>query len=94
MGLTYRIHPQVTLEEIADRFFLISFGEAVSLPYLREINETGAFYWEMAAAGHDLDFMLASATDLYQEPYEKLEKGVLSFFSDLMENGYLYLDEI
>lgn len=93
MGLTYRVHPQVTLEEVADRFFLISFGEAVSLPYLREINETGAFYWEMAAAGHDLDFMLASATDLYQEPYEKLEKGALAFFNDLMENGYIFLDE-
>ena len=93
MGVIYRVHPQVTLEEVAGRYFLISFGDAGGLPYLREINETGAFYWELAAAGHDLDSMLAIASDLYQEPYEKLEKGVLAFFSYLMENGYIYLDE-
>lgn len=92
MGLTYRVHPQVTLEEVADRFFLISFGDAAGLPYLREINETGAFYWELATAGHDLDSMLAVASNLYQEPYEKLEKGILAFFSYLMENGYVYPD--
>ena len=93
MELTYKVHPQVTLEEVADRFFLISFGDRVGLPYLREINETGAFYWELAAAGHDLDSMLAIASDFYQEPYEKLEKGILAFFSSLMEYGYVYLDE-
>lgn len=92
MGLTYRVHPQVTLEEVAGRYFLISFGEAVSLPYLREINETGAFYWELAAAGHDLDFMLAAASDLYQEPCGKLEKGILAFFNNLMDHGYVSLD--
>ena len=93
MGLIYRVHPQVTLEEVVGHYFLISFGEAVNLPYLREINETGAFYWKLAAAGHDLDSMLAIASDLYQEPYEILEKGALAFFSNLMENGYIYLDE-
>lgn len=93
MGLKYRVHPQVTLEEVADCYFLISFGEGVSLPYLCEINETGAFYWELASAGHDLDSMLAIASDLYQEPYEKLEKGALAFFRNLMEKGYIYLDE-
>ncbi len=93
MGLTYKIHPQVTLEEVAGRYFLISFGAAIGLPYLREINETGAFYWELAAAGYDLDSMLAIASDFYQEPFEKLEDGVLAFFSYLKENGYIYLDE-
>lgn len=93
MGVTYRVHPQVTLEEVAGRYYLISFGDAVGLPYLREINETGAFYWELASAGHDLDSMLAIASDFYQEPYERLEKGIRAFFSVLMENGYIYLDE-
>lgn len=94
MGLTYRVHPQVTLEEVASCYFLISFGEGVGLPYLREINETGAFYWKLAAAGHDLESMLAIASGFYQEPYEKLEKGIRAFFNILMENGYIYLDEI
>ena len=93
MGLIYRVHPQVTLEEVAGCYFLISFGEGVSLPYLREINETRAFYRKLATEVHDLDSMLAIASDLYQEPYEKLEKGIRAFFSVLMENGYIYLDE-
>lgn len=93
MGLIYRVHPQVTLEEVADRYFLISFGEPVDLPYLREINETGAFYWKLATAGYDLDSMLTIASDYYEEPYEKLEKGIRAFFSVLMENGYICLDE-
>ena len=93
MGLTYRVHPRVTLEEVAGRYFLISFGEAVNLPYLREINDTGAFYWELAAAGHDLDSMLTIASDFYQEPCVKLKKGILAFFNNLMDYGYVSLDE-
>lgn len=93
MGLKYKVHPQVALEDVAGCYFLISYGETVGLPYLREINETGAFYWELAVAGHDLDSMLAIASDFYQEPYERLEKGALAFFCNLMENGYVFLDE-
>lgn len=94
MALKYRLHPQVVLEEAAGRHFLVSFGKTDHcLPYLREINDTGAFYWKLAADGYDLDSMLAIASDTYQIPCENLKKGIIAFFNDLQEKGYIAIDK-
>lgn len=94
MRLKYRVHPQVILETVAGRHFLIAYGEACGkLPYLREINETGAYYWHMAEAGKGTSEMLAAAVEVYDASPEILEKGLRLFLRELMEKGYL-LEEI
>ncbi len=90
MRTNYRVHSQVALEEVAGRYFLIAYGEARGkLPYLREINETGAYYWQMAEAGYSTDAMLQAAAEIYDAPPETLEKGLTVFLRELCENGYL-----
>ena len=93
MNVTYRVHPQVTLEMVAGRQFLIAYGEALmKLPYLQEINETGAFYWKMVEAGLGEDEMLLASAEVYDAPQERLKKGLRMFLRELEEKGYLFKD--
>ena len=95
MNLIYRVHPQVALETVAGRHFLIAYGEAMEkLPYLREINETGAYYWKMAEAGCGTDDMLTAAAEIYDAPPEILRRGLQGFLRELTENGYLFEDNL
>ena len=92
--MTFTVHPQIACEESAGRYFLVAYGCAKeTLPYLREINETGAFYWELAVRGYDLGGMLTEASKIYDVPRYVLEVGIMSFFNDLAEKGYVTRDE-
>lgn len=93
MSVKYRTHPGVTLEQAAGRFFLVAFGDAgKELPYLREINETGAYYWELLSAGLDENGVLKEAEEAYGMPRVVLEKGLQAYICDLKTNGYLLED--
>lgn len=88
--MRYEIHPQVVCESVAGRYLLIAYGEALKeLPYLREINETGAFFWELADLGNNWDEMLEQALAVYDAPPGLLESGMKAFFSHLAEKGYV-----
>lgn len=93
MGAKYRVHPQVTLETVVGRHFLIAYGEARgTLPYLREINETGAYYWKMAEARTNTENMLTAAAEEYDASPEILEKGLRYFLRELIDEGYLLVE--
>lgn len=90
----YFLHPQVVCEQVAGRYFLIAFGSALeSLPYLREINETGAFFWKKAGEGYDLSTMAGEAAGIYETSPEEMEEGLLLFFDQLKRAGYVTRDE-
>lgn len=93
MAVKYRTHPQVTLERAAGRFFLVAFGKAGgNLPYVREINETGAYYWRLFSSGYDMDSILNEAAEIYGESQDMLKKGLQCYINDLKEKGYLFED--
>lgn len=90
MAVKYKLKEQVALEKISGRYFLIAYGNALDdLPYLCEINETGAFFWQLAEEGYDDDAMLAAASKAYEAPPEVLKRGLQIFMQDLIEKGYL-----
>lgn len=90
MAVKYRTHGQVALEEIAGRFFLVAYGAAAgNLPYLCEINNTAAYYWQLVEAGYNSDDMLVAASNEYDASPEILQKGLQYFLRDLGEKGYL-----
>lgn len=90
MRAEYRVNPQVALETIAGRHFLIAYGETCGkIPYLREINETGTYYWLLAEEGIGTGEMLEAAAEVYDAPPEILEKGLRNFLKELVEQGYL-----
>lgn len=90
MSLRYEVHPKVVCETVAGRHLLIAYGDALGeLPYLREINESGAFYWNLAAGGNDMDEMLEQALTIYDAPRGLLERGMEVFFKVLQDEGYV-----
>ena len=90
MSLRYEVHPQVVCEKVAGRYLLIAYADALGeLPYLREINETGAFYWNLAAGGNDRDEMLQQALTIYDASRDILERGLEVFLKDLIDDGYV-----
>ena len=95
MTVKFSPHPHVTCKEVGGRYFLIAYGPAMAtLPYLREINETGSFFWEMLEEGYDRDAMLERALELYDVPRITLEKGLMAFLNDLTCRGYVTREEI
>lgn len=89
--MKYRVHPQVVLEVVTDRYLLIAYGEAKDeLPYIRELNETGAFYWNMVSLGYNTEIMLAEAARIYDVPLEILQKDLTDFVQNLEKNGYIF----
>lgn len=94
MDLTFRAHPCVACEEVAGRYYLIAFGDGRgTLPFLREINETGSFFWGLAVKGYDWESMLEKAVETYDAPRKVLEDGLAAFFYDLAEQGYILKKE-
>lgn len=94
MALIFNVHPQVACEEAAGRYFLVAYGKAKEeLPYLREINDTGAFYWRLAARGLNLNVMVTEASKIYDAPLNDLETGIRHFFYDLAAKGYVSIYE-
>lgn len=95
MAVKYRVHPEVAYEKVAGRNLLIAYGDALKeLPYLREINETGAFYWRLVSESMDTDTMLNCALEEYDAARELLEKGLLVFLKELENEGYIYKTEV
>ena len=89
MTVKYKVHPCVACEQAGGRYFLVSFGPALGdLPYLREVNETGAFYWKLAEEGLDAPAMAQRASLVYDAPEETLKAGLAAFFEELEKAGY------
>ena len=94
MAVKIRVHPCVSCEEVAGKYYLIAFGDARgTLPYLQEINETGAFFWELAEKEYDKNAMLERAIETYDAPRKVLDDGLMAFFYDLVEHGYIIKKE-
>lgn len=94
MAVKYILHPHVACEEVGGRHFLIACGAAAgTLPYLREINETGSFFWKLAEEGCDSGAMLERALETYEAPEKILEDGIKDFFEDLAGRGYVTIWE-
>lgn len=95
MTVKFSPHPQVTCKEVGERYFLIAYGPARdTLPYLREINETGSFFWELLEEGCDRDAMLERALEIYDAPRTTLENGLMAFLDDLTGRGYVIREEM
>lgn len=90
----YILHPLAACEEVGGRYFLIACGPARdSLPYLREINEAGFFFWKLMEEGCDTDAMLEKALAVYEAPRNVLKEGLSAFLDDLTSRGYVIKKE-
>ena len=88
--MKYIVHPNVTLEEVAGQYLLIAYGSAqTELPYIQQINETGAFFWGLLEARKSYDEIVKSAVDEYELDREAIEPGLKAFLNGLSDRGYI-----
>jgi len=88
--MRYAVHPKVTLERVAGQYLLISYGGAQpELPYIQQINETGAFYWKLLEERKSDKQMLAAAAEEFGVEAEVIEPGLRAYLEMLSARGYL-----
>lgn len=94
MSVKYRIRDQVILENVCGQNLLLTYGGALEqMPYLRMINDTGAYYWKLIEAGHDVNQILDIASEEFEIPRETIKKGLYAYLTSLTEAGYLLEDD-
>lgn len=86
----YKIRKGVLLEQICGVYLLITSDEArPPCPYLREVNETIAFYWHFLEQGYSEEEMLKAALEEFEAPTEVLKSDLLQLLDMLEKQGYL-----
>lgn len=92
--MSYRLIPGVVCATIFDEYFLIASMEARGMVNaIREINETGAFFWKLLEANADLGEIVAQTTMEYEVSEEDAEAAFKAFAAALRDAGYLILEE-
>jgi len=88
--MDFKVNTNVTLENICGQYLLLSFGkEKPELPYIQQINETGAFYWHLLEKGYSLLQMLDAAEEEYNTAKEEIRPGLEMFLQLLCEKGFI-----
>ncbi len=91
MNSKYRVRDGVVLESIAGVYLIIStYAVREFCPYVKRINETGAYYFEQIQNGFSAEDILGQVAEAF--PYVErsvLESDLYDFIEDLVNNGYL-----
>lgn len=91
----YRIRPGVVLSSVCGEFMLVATRKARGLcPYVKQINATGAYYWELLMQDMDFEQMVAHAADRYHVEPTRIRPGLRIFLDDLVKKGYLLPEEV
>ena len=91
----YQIREGIVLDEICDRYVLISTEAARDkCAYIRKIDTIVAYYWDMMEQGMSVDEMVKTASEQFQDVGEEvLRKDIEELIGQLKEGGYLLSDE-
>ncbi len=92
--MTYRLIPGVTCARIYDAYFLIASLEARStVDPVRELNETGAYFWKKLETGADFGEIISQTTQEYEVSAEDAKAAFEAFAAALCDAGYLIMEE-
>ena len=88
---SWKVRSGVILVKIKGVYLLVADKEARrNCPYIREINEIGAFIWERLEEGKEPDDIGSQLRQEYDVPQEyDLEADINGFFSVLVKYRYL-----
>ena len=86
----YKIRKGVLLEQVCGVYLLITSDEArPPCPYLREVNETIAFYWHLLEQVCTEEQLLKAAEEEFDAPPELLKADLHLLLESLKDLGYL-----
>ena len=88
--MNYTVRDGIILKNICDVWLLIAVGEAAEhCLYVREINDSLAWYWQMITAGRTKDEIVSEALSIYDAPKEQICQDLEQLISNLVSMGYL-----
>ena len=88
--MTYHVRDGILLRNVCDVWLLIAYGEAADhCLYVREVNDSLAWYWERFAREEPLEAIVNEAAEVFDAPEGLIKRDVLSLFKDLCRMGYL-----
>ncbi len=89
------IRDGVLLTKILDQYLLVSTKACRDkCPYVKRINDSAAFFWQLIEEGKDIDAMTESAmAEFGLEDREEVKQDVIDYITLLKMGGYLLSDE-
>lgn len=93
--MKYKLRNGIILKEFCGEYALIATLEAKEYcPYVRQINETGAFYWKLLSRGLDVEEMVEAAAQEYQVEAERVRPGLCAYIAGLEKLNYIIPEEM
>lgn len=88
--MEYKLLEGVVLTSVCDENLLVATRAASEkVPAIKELNETGAFVWQMLAQGESLEEMTVKTSAEYEISAGEAKAGLLDFIKVLQSAGYV-----
>lgn len=88
--MIYPVQPGVVLAQICDEYLLVASGDARGkVPYVRKVNQTGAYFWQLLAQGLEDSEIVSRAVQDYHIPQALARKALSAFVTSLQSANYL-----
>ena len=86
----YHVRDGVVLKCICGEHLLFAIGEAAEhCLYVRQINDSFAFFWQLIAEGLEEDAVVSRAKEEFDAPEERLRADYRKLLRQLVSMGYL-----
>ena len=88
--MNYEVRDGILLRNICGEWLLIAVGEASKhCLYVRQINDTLAWYWQRIAKGSNTKEIIDEAEACFDAPRKQIEKDLKDLMIQLCAMGYL-----
>lgn len=92
--MKYQTQPGVVLAQVCDDYLLVASGPARGkVPYVRKMNQTGAYFWRLLEEGLEDSAIVARAMADYSIPEEVAQAALGQFVASLQAAKYLSPEE-
>lgn len=91
--MKYPVQPGVVLAEICEEYLLVASGPARGkVPYVRKVNQTGAYFWQLLEQGLEDSEIVSRAVQDYGIPEALAWQALSAFVRSLQQANYLLSD--
>lgn len=88
--MKYKLHPDVSVEEICGTYLLIASGDAKSkFDYVRVLNEVGAEILTLLQENKTIEEIVHELVSEYDILSEDIRPGITRFLQEMETKGYL-----
>ena len=88
--MKYKIRDGIVLKNVCGEWLLIAVGKAAEhCLYVRHINDSMAWYWQLIEQGMETDQIVNKALENFEASEDTIRKDVNSLMDQLNEMGYL-----